>query len=236
MNFSELSSHCYAPYSKQASVAVVESKSGAYFPGVRVENASYPLTISAVQNALFCCLSEGHEPATLFVECHTSPEITLFWEKLYSLKVAPLKPTDEYPFSAIAQPVENIKATLLSLLERAINDESGFPVAALVKTEKGFITGVNIEMSIWNRGLCAERVALAKAVSCSAKKFQKLYICTNKGNYGSPCGACRQVILEHLPHQPVHLYQPDGTQTVLFSSDLLPYSFQFLTAEVKRER
>jgi homotetrameric cytidine deaminase len=232
MNFSELRSHCYVPYSKQASVAVVESESGDCFPGVRIENASFPLTISAAQNALFCCLSEGHKPRALFIEDHTPTEYTAFWEKTYSLKIAPLESTDEYSYSTVVKDVQSIKGTLLSLHNQAITRESDFPVSTLLQTEQGFISGVNIEASIWSRGLCAERIAIAKAISYGLKSLKAMHICTSKGEYGSPCGACRQVLREHLPHHPVHFYQPDGSHTVLFSSDLLPYSFQLSTHKV----
>ncbi len=68
MMLKNLAAHNYIPYSGQASTAVVQSREGAYFPGVRVENISFPLTISAIQNALFCCLSEGHQPKVIYTE------------------------------------------------------------------------------------------------------------------------------------------------------------------------
>jgi homotetrameric cytidine deaminase len=213
-------------------VAVVESISGDYFPGVRVENASFPLTISAVQNALFCCLSEGCKPKVLFIEDRTPMDVTAFWEKAYSLQIEPLNSADEYSFSPLIKKIQSIKPALLSLHNLAITSESDFPVSALLQTDQGFISGVNIEASIWSRGLCAERIAIAKAISYGLKGLKAMHICTSKGEYGSPCGACRQVLREHLPHHPIHFYQPDGSQTVLFSSDLLPYSFQLSTQKV----
>lgn len=226
MKISKLLDRCYVPYSHKATVAVVESKSGEFFPGVRVENASFPLTISAIQSALFCCISEGYMQATLFVDESTTTKATVFWEKAYSLEIKPLNTRNDFPFFPVIRSEQSMKDALNSLLDHAVVSESAFPVAALLQTDQGFVSGVNIELKPWNRGLCAERIALAKAISYGAINYRAMYISTRKGEYGSPCGACRQVISEHLHHIPVYLFQPDETRTELFSSDLLPYNFQ----------
>lgn len=229
MDIAELLDRSYVPYSRRPSAVVAESKSGEFFPGVRVENVSFPLSISAIQNALFCCISEGYEPATVFVEEGTPAEATIFWEKAFSLNIESLNTRNDFPLYPVVRHTKPIKDTLRSLLDRAVAGESNFPVSALLQTDHGVIPGVNIELKPWDRGLCAERTALAKAISYGATDYRALYICTRKGEYSSPCGACRQVICEHLRHKPVYLYQPDGTRAELFSSDLLPYSFQFLS-------
>jgi len=227
MDFNELYQHNYTPYSKQPSISIVRSNEGRYFPGSRIENISYPLTISAAQSALFCCLSERQEPKTIFV---TDPdrEILPFWEKEFDIDVKPLdkKLLRQRPLAKVILDNDiNIKKILDDLLEDAIVGESNFPVTALLETEKGFFTGVNIECSAWNMGLCAERVAIAKALAYGSTKLKKLHIHTQDGEFSSPCGACRQVIKEHMSNRQVHLHHADHSESIYFSNDLLPYSF-----------
>ncbi|HYW35743.1 MAG TPA: cytidine deaminase [Balneolaceae bacterium] len=226
MTITDLQNRAYTPYSGQPVVAVAETASGECFPGVRVENVTYPLTISAAQSALFCCLSEGFSPRTLYLEDSIDSASTAFWRETYSLEIAPLETTSDLSFTRVLKQVNSVEKKLRSLLDEAIADESDFPVSALLKTSQGFISGVNIEATNWNAGLCAERVALAKAISYGLNDFEALYVCTRKGEFSSPCGACRQVIMEHMPHNAIHLYHADGTTSPFFSSDLLPYSFQ----------
>ena len=226
MNISELQKRSHAPYSSRRTAAVVESKSGDFFPGVRVENISFPLTISAIQNALFCCLGEGKQPQILYVDRQTDHPALPFWKNQWKLEVHALDSLNEISFKPVLLQVDDIKSTLKQLLDDAMVAESDFPVSALLETEHGFVSGVNIELNDWSKGLCAERVALAKALSYGQKDFEALHICTRSGEYSSPCGACRQVIIEHLPHQPVHLYHADGSTSTHYSSDLLPYNFQ----------
>ena len=78
---------------------------------------------------------------------------------------------------------------------------SNFYVGAAIQTEEGKIfTGCNIENSGFSSTNCAERTAIFKAVSEGYRKFSKIAIVGGyKGNnkdYCSPCGVCRQVIIE----------------------------------------
>ncbi len=84
---------CYIPYSKSPSIAVVKSKKNRCFPGCRIENLSYPLTVSANQNALFCCLSEGDQPAELFTTIPGDSLIS-FWEKEYDISIKEIHADD----------------------------------------------------------------------------------------------------------------------------------------------
>lgn len=219
----------YAPYSQQPEAAVVYSNEGHYFAGKRIENISYPLSISAAQNALFCCLSEGETPNELMVT-HPGDRVLSFWKEEYDLSLSTLDPgTGTFPdftFSAISISAKSDPAVILpSLLDQALVEYSNFPVAALVETEKGYIGGVNIECSSCNMGLCAERVAIMKALTYSRHELKDLHIQSRDGAFSSPCGACRQVINEHLAGRRVHLYHSDHSQSVHFSEDLLPFSF-----------
>ena len=228
MDFTDLKDHNYVPYSHSRSLAVVRSSDGTFFPGCRIENISYPLTISAIQNALYCCLSEGHSPAELLLEELNDPLIP-FWEKEFDIRAGKIDPGEhsEIRFPEVHMDIlTNPEDTLVDLLDRAVVDESNFPVSALIETEMGFFSGVNIEVSAWEMGLCAERVAIAKALTYGSTKIETLHLHTREGEFSSPCGACRQVILEHMPNRQVHLHHADHSESVHYSQDLLPHSFR----------
>ena len=72
---------------------------------------------------------------------------------------------------------------------------SKYPVGAALRTKTGRVyTGVNVENAAYPTGICAERVAVFKAVSEGEHNFEVMALVTDNG--GSPCGACRQVLSE----------------------------------------
>lgn len=72
---------------------------------------------------------------------------------------------------------------------------SHYPVGAALRAKSGVIyTGVNIENAAYPVSICAERVALFKAVSEGEREFDVISVVTDNG--GSPCGSCRQVLSE----------------------------------------
>lgn len=228
MDIQQLYNRSYVPYSGQPETAIVRSTEGNYFPGTRIENVAFPLTISAAQNALFCCLSEGNIPEELMVS-HPGTPLLSYWKKEFNLTITELKIQDpcDWDVADILLPEATVPMDILvTLLNRARVEESEFPVAALVKTDDGYFSGVNIECTSWNMGLCAERVAISKALTYSEAKITELHVHTRYGEFSSPCGACRQVINEHLPDRRVYLHHADHSQSVHFSNDLLPFSFQ----------
>jgi cytidine deaminase len=78
---------------------------------------------------------------------------------------------------------------------RAYAPYSNYPVGAALRTTTGRIfTGVNIENAAYPTGICAERVAVFKAVSEGEHDFEVIAVVTDDG--GSPCGSCRQVLAE----------------------------------------
>jgi cytidine deaminase len=79
--------------------------------------------------------------------------------------------------------------------QRAYAPYSNYPVGAALRTKTGRVyTGVNIENAAYPHTMCAERVAIFKAVSEGEKEFEVLSVVTDNG--GSPCGGCRQVLAE----------------------------------------
>lgn len=78
---------------------------------------------------------------------------------------------------------------------RAYVPYSKYPVGAALRTKSGRIfTGVNVENASYPQTMCAERVAIFKAVSEGETDFEVIAVVTNNG--GSPCGGCRQVMAE----------------------------------------
>ena len=78
---------------------------------------------------------------------------------------------------------------------RAYVPHSHYPVRAALRTKSGRVyTGVNIENAAYPTTICAERVAVFKAVSEGEREFEVLALVTDNG--GSPCGACRQALAE----------------------------------------
>ena len=79
--------------------------------------------------------------------------------------------------------------------QRAYAPYSNYPVGSALRTKSGRIfTGVNVENAAYPQTMCAERVAIYKAVSEGEKEFEVISVVTDNG--GSPCGGCRQVMAE----------------------------------------
>jgi cytidine deaminase len=118
------------------------------------------------------------------------------------------------------------------LLERAIKARdcayspySGFPVGAALLTVNGAIyTGANVENAVNGLSLCAERVALFKAISEGEKGFAKLAVSCGT-DMCRPCGACRQVLWEHAPELEILMGKDDGGFVRTTIRDLLPEAF-----------
>jgi cytidine deaminase len=102
---------------------------------------------------------------------------------------------------------------------------SNYPVGAALRTKTGRIyTGVNIENAAYPQTMCAERVAIFKAVSEGDTEFEAIAVVTNNG--GSPCGGCRQVLAEFGLDTIVLIADGNGNlQKELTISDLLPEAF-----------
>lgn len=111
-------------------------------------------------------------------------------------------------------------------LKNSYSPYSNYPVGAAVLAEDGLVYGgTNIENSAYPSGLCAERVAITKAISEGNRKILAVAVVTRNG--GAPCGACRQVMREFASlEMPVILTSiDDGFEEEFTLGDLLPRSF-----------
>lgn len=108
---------------------------------------------------------------------------------------------------------------------RAYVPYSNYPVGAALRTKsRRIFTGVNVENAAYPTTMCAERVAIYKAVSEGECEFEVIAVVTPNG--GSPCGGCRQVMAEFGLDTIVLIADGDGRllqQTTV--KDLLPGAF-----------
>lgn len=102
---------------------------------------------------------------------------------------------------------------------------SNYAVGAAVLTSSGKIyDGVNVENAVYPLTLCAERVAIFKAVSQGEKEFEAIAVATRNG--GTPCGSCRQVMAEFGTDTLVLIANQDGKLLHEYTvAELLPESF-----------
>ncbi len=102
---------------------------------------------------------------------------------------------------------------------------SQYAVGAALLTASGRVyDGVNIENAAYPTGICAERVAVFKAVSEGEREFVAIAVVTS--NAGSPCGSCRQVLAEFGTGTIVYLADEEGNlQVETTVANLLPFSF-----------
>ncbi|MDZ7725854.1 MAG: cytidine deaminase [candidate division KSB1 bacterium] len=111
---------------------------------------------------------------------------------------------------------------------------SGFSVGAALLTQTGHVyTGCNIESSSYGLTICAERVALFKALSEGETKFSAIAIVAPGSNGAPPCGACRQLLNDYAPNLFVHIASLNGEVNTETIKDLLPLAFDggFLSDE-----
>ena len=103
---------------------------------------------------------------------------------------------------------------------------SGFKVGAALETSDGdVVTGCNIENATYGLTLCAERVALVKALSDGHDVFTRIVVVADTESPTPPCGPCRQLLWEYCGDIEVILANLGGTTARLRLSDLLPMPF-----------
>ena len=114
----------------------------------------------------------------------------------------------------------------LSMRDRAYAPYSGFTVgAALLCADGSVFTGCNVENGAYGSTLCAERVALVKAVSEGHRNDLSCLAVAGGENECWPCGACRQMLAEFAPRLRVLVGRGDGDWTETTLDALLPHAF-----------
>jgi cytidine deaminase len=123
-------------------------------------------------------------------------------------------------------PVKQLVARARDARERAHAPFSRFKVgAALVAHDGRVFTGCNVENATYGLTICAERVAIFKAVSEGADRFERIAVVTATEHLTPPCGACRQIIWEFCGDIPVVLSNLEGKTEQFQMSKLFPRPF-----------
>lgn len=123
------------------------------------------------------------------------------------------------------QDIQSLIAEAQEAMQRAVVHYSGFKVGAALLSEDGrMFSGCNIENPSLMLSVCAERVALLKALSEGHSRFRAIAIVSGDGRYCFPCGSCRQLLSEFAPGLAVYLRSLAGTRKYSIRQ-LLPYPF-----------
>ena len=110
--------------------------------------------------------------------------------------------------------------------ENAAADYSGFKVGAALETGGGdIVTGCNVENATYGLTVCAERVAVFKAVSEGHREFTRIVIVADTESPTPPCGACRQILWEFGGDIEVVLANLTDVTATLRMKELLPLPF-----------
>jgi cytidine deaminase len=138
------------------------------------------------------------------------------------------------PSPAISQSVEALEAAARSVAKKAYAKYSNFLVGAAVLSKAGRIySGCNVENVSYPLGSCAETSAIAAGRAAEGKEFviDAILIYAETPSAGqapcTPCGGCRQRILEHGPSASVYFYGDNLKFHAASAPELLPYSFSF---------
>jgi cytidine deaminase len=114
----------------------------------------------------------------------------------------------------------------LAARENAHAPYSHFRVGAALEDSSGRVhTGCNIENASYGLTLCAERVAVFKAMSEGARSLRRIAIAADTDTLTPPCGACRQILWEFGGDLEVLLVNPRGKSEALRLKDLFPRPF-----------
>ncbi len=122
--------------------------------------------------------------------------------------------------------MDSLIAAAMRAREHACAPYSGFRVGAALEDADGRVwTGCNVENATYGLTVCAERVALLKALSEGVREFRRLAIVTKGAAPAPPCGACRQLLWEYAGDLEIVLSDGVGAIQILRLGDLLPRPF-----------
>ena len=234
--------HSRVPYSGRSRAVLALMSDSRWMCGVRVENASYPLVIPALSAVLASANSIGRrditalvfsgrvklEEKTMIQQSFTGPMEQLA-EDILGYPRSINEPGDEL-ITGRHFPDKLDTATGIRVARQATQNayipESDFPVGALVVTrDQTCYQGVNVEHGDWTQMLCAERAAIAAAISAGETNIQCIYVSCPKAPTATPCGACRQVLCEIAPEAIVWMDRGEQTAEYFRTLDLLPRAF-----------
>lgn len=124
--------------------------------------------------------------------------------------------------------MKDLIARSIEARTKAYAPYSRFEVGAAVKMSGQVFEGANVENASYGLSICAERTAIFAAINAGARTLEAVAVCTNSSPPSSPCGACRQVLLEFAPDPnavTVVSVNPAGEQRSWTLAQLIPDGF-----------
>jgi cytidine deaminase len=97
--------------------------------------------------------------------------------------------------------------------------------AALLTLDNRIFTGCNVEISSFGLTICAERTAIFKAISEGAREFKAMAIISDDPRFTSPCGACRQVLIDLAGNIDFIMVNAKDQYKIVKLATLLPRAF-----------
>lgn len=226
------------PFSRTPVGVALLLSDGTVVTGARIESASFPLSIPALQAAWARARAAGRSDLTAVAASRplAPAELALLAEdsrrkwhvldgEIAMVEGASLhSPTRELsPF--IEAPGDPLHAAL-DAARKAYAPVSRFPVGCVLETENGWVRGANVEHPPdWTRGLCAERVALAGAIAGGAGPISRIFLACTLAPGATPCGGCRQLLAEHAPEAEIVIWNDEEAPLRTTPADLLPGAF-----------
>jgi cytidine deaminase len=121
---------------------------------------------------------------------------------------------------------DNLVSAALNARQNAHTPFSKFKVGAAVEDDSGRVyTGCNVENATFGLTMCAERVAIFKAVSEGARRFVRVAVVADTEKLTPPCGACRQILWEFCGDVEIVLANLNGKTETLRLGTLFPRAF-----------
>ena len=126
----------------------------------------------------------------------------------------------------MSEDIESLIETAKRARMQSVAPFSKFQVGAAVKTAEGKIyTGCNVESASYGLTVCAERVAIWKALSEGEREFTDLAVVADTETLTPPCGTCRQIIWEFARGAKIVFANLEGKSEEFHIADLLPRAF-----------
>jgi len=127
-----------------------------------------------------------------------------------------------------AKPAGELERRARAAQQHAYAPYSKFQVGAAVQMNGAVFAGANVENASYPLSVCAERNAIAAAVASGATSLEAVAVCTSASPPSSPCGACRQVLMEFAADPTavrVVAFNPGGERRSWTLAELLPAAF-----------
>jgi cytidine deaminase len=122
--------------------------------------------------------------------------------------------------------MQALLSAALKARENAFAPYSNFKVGAALEDETGLVhTGCNVENATYGLTVCAERVAVLKAISEGVRRFRRIVVAADSPSFTPPCGACRQILWEFCGDIEIVLVNLKGRTKSFQLSELFPSPF-----------